>query len=500
MSVGIKTLNSSVIILMIRVAQRSIGIVSMLVLARLLSPEDFGIVAIASMIVFFFDVLTESGSRQYIVQKDTVNRDDLDTAWTLNLLLKLIVAVLFFIATPWLADYFEKPQLETVLQVIAFILPIGAMQNPGFIILSKELNYRPIMRLLVTEKIFSASLTIALAYYLQNYWAMIFGVLFSYIFKSAGSYVVYHYWPKFNLSKTREQWAFSQWILLKGTIGYSKSEFDTFMISKLFSFEDIGGFNMMKNLSALPAREIIKPLSEPLLASFSIAKSSVERLQFQITTSICILLLGTAPVTAYLFNNHQTVVTLLFDERWWGYSPILGILSLLIINFSIISIFHEALVAVGKVKLLFYYDLITFALIILVLTSLNFADSFEFAVARTAVAIVSMLLLTFVVIYVLKINAFTLLSLIGLIGFVTISSVSISQLMYETDHGNALIDLLISGSIFMLTYSVILLAVYWAFKRTKAVKGVADFLIDLCRQVIQARLDKRNSNKKTRPV
>jgi O-antigen/teichoic acid export membrane protein len=496
MSIGIKTLNSSVIILMTRVAQRSIGIVSMLVLARLLSPEDFGIVAIASMIVFFFDVLTESGTRQYIVQKEAVDRDDLDTAWTLNLLLKLVVGVVFFSITPLLADYFEKPQLEAALKVIALILPIGALQSPGLIMLSKELNYRPIMRLLVTEKVFSAAITVAIAYYLQSYWAMIIGVVFSYTFKSIGSYFIYHYWPKFNLSRIREQWAFSQWILLKGTLGYSKSEFDTFMISKLFSFDDVGGFNMMKNISSIPAREIIIPLSEPLLASFAIAKSSPERLQFQITTSICILLLGTAPITAYLFSYHQTVVSLLFDERWWGYSPILGVLSLLIINFSIISVFHEALVAVGKVKLLFYYDLITFSLIIGVLISLSFADSVEFAIARTAVALVSMLILTLVVIYVLKINALTLLSLSGLIGFAAVCSVILSKVIYHVN-GEALTDLLISGILFVMSYILILIAIYWVFRRTNAVKGVADFLIDLYSQVMHARITKRRNKDKT---
>ena len=82
MSLGLKTLKSSFLILFVRGVQRSIGLISMLVLARLLTPEDFGVVAIASVVVFFFDVLTESGSRQYLIQKDEICEDDIHTAWT----------------------------------------------------------------------------------------------------------------------------------------------------------------------------------------------------------------------------------------------------------------------------------------------------------------------------------------------------------------------------------------------------------------------------------
>lgn len=483
MSLGLKALNSSFIILIIKLFQRSLGIVSMLILARLLAPEDFGIVAIASLVVFFCDVLTESGAQQYIIQKETINDDDINSSWTLNIILKCVVAVGMLLLAPIIANYFEKSELVNVLFVITLILPLGALTSPSLTLLKREFNYKPIMKLLVTERILSFIFTLSLALYFKSYWAMIFGVVFSYAVKAIGSFLIYEYRPKFTLIKVKEQWNFSQWMLLKGAVGYSKSEFDTFIISKLFSFDVVGGFNLMKNLSTMPAREIIKPLTEPLLASFSKVKSDTEKLNFQIITSMALLFIVTVPITTFLLTHHQPIIELLFDARWWFYSPVLGILSILILNFTIVSILHEALISIGKVKFLFYYDLVSFGMIVAVLLSIDFHNIEDFSMARTSVAVVTVLFFTAIVFHLLKVKVFHLLLLIFPIFSAGVSAISIVGFAESLVDWNSTIELILSGIAFVIIYFICLMLFYSVLYFRAEIKEFLGFILYMYKQV-----------------
>jgi PST family polysaccharide transporter len=257
------------------------------------------------MIVFLFDVLADSGANQYIVQKEEVDRTDLDTAWTLGFILKLMIAIVLFLSAGFISDFFETTELTLVIQVISFILPISALKSPGLFILRRELNYRPIVKVELWQKVFSFAITMALAFYLQNYWAMILGVVVSYVFQLIGSYFCYPYLPKLTLIRIRQQWGFSKWMLLKAIVGYIKSEFDTVYVSKMYNIDVVGGFSIMKNLSMLPAREIISPLSEPLLATFSKAKNNNKQFAFQLISSLSLLLIVTTPISIGLFSFHS---------------------------------------------------------------------------------------------------------------------------------------------------------------------------------------------------
>lgn len=479
MSFAIKTLQSSLFILLIKLVHRGIGFVSVLILARILTPEDFGVVAIANMLVFLCDVLTESGVQQYIVQKESVDNSDLNSSWTLNLLLKAFVCILFVLSSSYVADYFNKSELINSLIVISLILPIGALANPGLHLLKREFNYQPIMRLLVTEKVLSFIVTVSLAFYLRSYWAMIFGVVSSYLFRTIGSYYINLYRPKFELGRAIDQWRFSKWMLLKGTVGYAKTEFDTFLISNIFSFDVVGGFNMMKSISALPATEIIKPITEPLLASFSKVKSNSQLLNYQISLSLCLLVCFTAPIGVFLWAYDDLIVQLLFDDRWWKYSPVLGILSVLVVNYSIVSVFHEALLAVGKIKLLFYYDLVTFFLIVSVLSVMPFNSILDFALARTTIALVSVSILTIIICVILKLSIIRILIVLSPVFISTISAFWVTNYFNGLDELVLFVNLPVKGMIFTIGYFFSIALSFHVLSFRKEILEVREFVLNL---------------------
>lgn len=460
MSLTNQTVNSSLFVLLIRGVQRGLGVISFIILARILSPEDFGIVALATMLVFLCDVISESGTNQYIIQKKQLEPDDIDTAWTLSVVLKSTLAAVLIALAPFAAEYFATPQLTLPLQIIAVILPVSSLISPQVFILKRELNYKPIAKIEIYQKVISFFVSIAMAFWLQNYWAMIIGVLTSYFSKVVLSYVFCFKKPRFTLVNLIKQWSFSKWMLLKAIIGYVKSELDTVFVSKLYSIEVLGGFNMMKNLSMIPSREIIQPLAEPLLSTFSKLKNDQLRFNQQVLNCVIFLLVFTAPCSLGFYLYHEKIVIFLLGEKWVEYSLILGLLSFFIINFSIASVLQQALISQEKVKGVFYYDLFTFLGILSLLLFFFEGNIIDFTYFRVFFAMFSVIALVLVVKYYIGIiiHRFLLMLAPILIGLILASVSTLTYIKFDF----LFIELVFNATIFLCLYSVgLYVTSYW---------------------------------------
>ena len=121
MNLAERTFNSATLMIIASVVKQSIGLVSMVVLARLLSPTDYGIVAISMLVIHFFDVLAQTGTTQYVLSRKNLHIDALQTAWTLQLTVRGGLAILVMLASGTIGEFFETPELQAVLIVSAFV-------------------------------------------------------------------------------------------------------------------------------------------------------------------------------------------------------------------------------------------------------------------------------------------------------------------------------------------------------------------------------------------
>ena len=98
---------SSLLLVGNSVANKLVGLISTLILARVLLPEDFGIVAIASLMVGFIEIMANTGSGQYLLRVDNLDEEKVDTAWTINLILKSLLSLIMLISAYWIVDFFR---------------------------------------------------------------------------------------------------------------------------------------------------------------------------------------------------------------------------------------------------------------------------------------------------------------------------------------------------------------------------------------------------------
>jgi lipopolysaccharide exporter len=367
MSISLKVVKSAGLLLGLQLVNRSLGIISTLVLARLLTPDHFGIVALVTIALQFFELLVETGNQQYIIQKTVLDKEDLNTAWTLDFLSKSLIVLLIIGTSSFVADWFNEPDLTLALAVASLALPIRALKTPGMLLLARHINYRPLFKLSLWQKgaSFLTVMTIALIH--PTFWAIIAGNLVAAIIFTVGSYRVDTYRPKWSLKKLGEQWGFSQWLLLRGIVGFTRSQIDNLMVSRLFGTAQLGGYNLVREVSLLPALSAIIPMSEPLLAAISESKSNPQALAYRIRFSLALMITVLTPITAFIMLYPELIIRVLLGPDWSQFAPLLEPFGLFFFAFCLFALISNAIIAQGKVKLLFWFDLVSTAIIFAVL-------------------------------------------------------------------------------------------------------------------------------------
>jgi lipopolysaccharide exporter len=331
------------------------------------------------------------------------------------------------------------------------ILPISALNNPAINLYRRNFNYKPIIKLMIYDKIFCLIFVITLAVYLDNYWAMIFGMVASYIFKTIGSFLIHDFKPRWSLKNAPQQWVFSKWLLMKGVIGYTRAEFDTYLVSSIFGVATLGGYNLMKSISSLPAREIIIPATEPLLAGFSQNKANAEKLIYQVVLSCFTLCLLIFPIATFMWTQHYLIVVNIFGEQWVQFSEILGVMSILLFSFSVTAVFQHFLTAVNKVKTLFYFDLVSFIIIIGSLISMTFDSIYEFTVIRSGLAFTATLVFFIFISYKFSLPFLKMIRLVSLISLGSFIPAFILS-YFQSPFDNNFLNLIFIGTLYFGIY------------------------------------------------
>lgn len=116
----------------------AVGILTMLIFARILSVDEFGLIATATLVTAFFDLFSRLGTEAYLIKEVDPDSEDINTAWTIQLIIKLLIALTIFSFSSWTASYFNEPQLENILKALALIPLFLAFANIGIALLKKR--------------------------------------------------------------------------------------------------------------------------------------------------------------------------------------------------------------------------------------------------------------------------------------------------------------------------------------------------------------------------
>jgi lipopolysaccharide exporter len=361
---------------------KAIGLISTLILARVLLPEDFGIVAIAVLTIGFFAILSETGSAHYLLRAQSIDKSEVNTSWTINLILRLVLCVIIFGASYLAAAYFEDSRLTALIQVLALVFVFDALKNPAIIYLKRSQEYGKIVKVNIIGKFLAVCVAVSIALYFESYWALVAGQATSVFTGLIGNYLIYPFTPKFELSNAKRQWRFSGWMIPQSILGYFRTQLDTILVSSVFGKGELGSYHTMKYVAFIPTSNLIMPMTNTFLVEMRKAAFDANNFNNVFNASLLIPLLFAAPIAAFLFYFHESVVLVLLGNNWIQYSQLLGIFGLLVPASAVHRHCSRTLIIYNKPKHILIYELITFIVIYGVLFFVGLQDLFVFTYVR----------------------------------------------------------------------------------------------------------------------
>lgn len=394
-----------------RWTDRLIGIVSTLLLARLLAPDDFGIVAMASLVVLLIDTLLDLGVNAALVQKWAADRDDFDTAWTLRIIQATLAALAIGLAcAPLAASYFADARVEPVLWVMALSVLVAGCENIGIVNFQKHLEFSREFRFFFYRRVAGFVITLALALLLRNYWAMVFGTLLGRLVGVGLSYTMHDFRPRISLHRLGAIWSFSQWMLVRNLGTYGAQQIDKILVGRRNGTATLGAYNLADDVAAMPVTELLAPIGRVLFPAFVQLSDDPPALRRTFMLAFGIQLLVAMPAGVGLALVADLAVPLLLGAQWLPVVPLLQILALISIATALTHGSAYLLLALGKVRvqalLVWAQFVLLAALLLIVLPTAGAADIAMARLAVTALAVFAFLALVLRALPILRLADF----------------------------------------------------------------------------------------------
>jgi len=311
---------------MFKFVERGLGLISTLILARLLAPEDFGMVAMAMSFIAMAELLGAFGFDVALIQNSAATREHYDSAWTCGLVLGVTITLLMVVSAWPIAQFYRRPELFWVVFALAFGPFLGCMENIGVVAFRKELDFRREFRYQVSRKLVSFAVVVPLAFILRSYWALVVGILLGKVGGTVISYLMHPFRPRPSLAMFWQLFRFSRWLLINNFVSFLKERSSDFFLGRLSGASSLGIYNVAYELSNLPTTEISAPINRALLPGFA-KMDSPDMVAGAYVNAVGLLALVALPAAACMFVVAPFLVPTLLGSKWLGATPLIQVLA-----------------------------------------------------------------------------------------------------------------------------------------------------------------------------
>jgi lipopolysaccharide exporter len=330
---------------------RLVGLINVAILARLLDPEDFGLVAMAMLVVGLIETWMALGVESALIQNSSATREDFDTAWTLRLIQSVAMAGLVILVSPLAAAWFNEPRLPPLLFVLAGAVIISGCSNIGPVMFSKELQFRKEFWTQLLPKLISFPIAVSAALVLQSYWALAVAIVGMYAAACVISYLIHSYRPRLSLARWRQLWSFSRWLIVINLIAYGERKSDEIIVGGHAGPATLGHYTVASEFGQMPSAEVAAPINKVLYPAFSKLQAEPGALAYAYANALAMVATFTIPAGIGMALVATEAVELILGWKWTAAIPFLVVLALYGTVRSLASSAGFVLLAIGRPKL-----------------------------------------------------------------------------------------------------------------------------------------------------
>lgn len=474
-----------------RLFDRSIGIVSTVVLARLLLPADFGLVAMAMSVIAIIELATAFSFDIALIQKKDPTREHYDTAWTLNLLVAAGGAVVTAGLASAAAGFYGDPRLAPVMLAIGAAWLVSGFENIGIVNFRREMNFSAEFRFLATKRVITFVVTMVAAVTFRSYWTLIAGMAAGRLVGVALSYAMQPYRPRLSLACARELFSFSGWMLLSNLAMVLLSRAPHFVVGRLHGAQSLGAYTVGSEIANLPHTELVAPINRAMFPGYSRLTGDLDVFRKTCIDATAAIFHLVLPMSVGVALMAPQVVRILLGQQWSEAVPIIQILCFAGAVSALTANNMAAYQALGKPRLctvtLVARMLLLFAALAILAAPYGVTGV---ALAEVAAALGSLAVSVPILARVLKLGPLTYFSILlrpllagALMGLAIRAVLPVRGL--EMGMLEAIGTLLLGSAVGLVTYPLFAGALWWLAGRPASVEPM---IFNKLREAVRARL------------
>lgn len=325
----------------------------MVVLARLLTPSDFGIMSILLAFTSFAAILIEGGLGSALIQRQTTDANDETSVFLVNLGFACTLSVLLWCLAPFIAAFFSQPTLAPFLRVLLWALPLGALATVPNAVLTQRLDFRRRATAELLTSFGSAAVALWLAMGGCGVWSLVWQMLTGALLRATLLWLLSGWRPlgQFDRGAFARLFRFGGWLLLANTLNVVSFRFQSLLIGRLFDAKTLGIYSMAQDTQQVPAQFMSGLLNRIGLPMFSSVAKHPTKLAGALRLALRLSMFVFAPCMAGIAVMAQPLVKLLYGSQWDGVAHLLTILSFAALFWPVHVLNLAALSAVGRADL-----------------------------------------------------------------------------------------------------------------------------------------------------
>lgn len=371
--------------------EKGIGLFSTVILARLLLPEDFGLVAMAMVVVAFIELLRAFNFDVALIQNQDASEDHYNTAWTFNVIAGCFIAVIMVAGANAVASFYNDERLVNIMYVLSIGVFISGFENIGVVAFRKDLSFHKEFVFLLGKKVIGVTMGLTLAFTIGNYWALIGGMVAARFGIVLLSFLVHPYRPKICLKSKAELFSFSAWLLLNNFLFFLNKKLPELIVGKLIGPKLLGLYSVSYEISNMPTTELVAPINRAVFPGYSRLNNDLAALNKSYLDTISYIAFLAIPAACGFAAVAPVLVPVVLGEKWNESIYVMQLLALAGAFITLQTNSGSVFMAIGKPRITTI--LMTVRLIILIPSFVFMVKAYGLIGAGMAVLIASTIML-----------------------------------------------------------------------------------------------------------
>jgi O-antigen/teichoic acid export membrane protein len=295
-----------------------LGFVRSVALARLLTPDIFGVMALAMVVVRAIETFTRPGVAQALIARQQDFDKACNTAYTMLVVRGFLLAALLAAVAPWIGDFYESSTLPLMLQVLAGVFILTGFRNINIIARQRELEFRSLTYLAQTSNIIGTIATITIAWWLRSVWALVVGQLITATLGAVLSYVFVPGRPRFEFDRevARDLLRYGKFITGSSMLLYIATEIDTAVIGKVMGHAELGYYTVAFTIVHMTTTQLAKVAAGIMMPAYAKLQSDLPALRNAYLRTLGLVMFAVLPASLGLVLVAEPLVRVVYGEKW----------------------------------------------------------------------------------------------------------------------------------------------------------------------------------------